>query len=137
MSSKLLLRIAALLIVVHMLGHVMGHLTWDEPEDPKMEEVVTAMKGYSAEFMGAQKSMADYYEGYSLMIFGIFGMAVALLWMASGIVISDRAIARKMMLPVGIAFLFFGVIEFMYFFPFAAGTSFLAGLLVVVAVAKK
>lgn len=137
MSSKLLLRIAALLIVVHMLGHVMGHLTWDKPEDPKMGEVVTAMKGYSTEFMGAQKSMADYYQGYSLMIFGIFGMAVALLWIASGIVTSDRAIARKMILPVGIAFLFFGVAEFIYFFPFAAGTSFLVGLLVVVAIAKK
>ncbi len=137
MSSKLLLRIAALLIVVHLLGHVMGHLAWDKPEDPKMGEVVAAMKGYSAEFMGANKSMADYYQGYSLMIFGIFGLAIALLWMASGILSTHRDIARKMMLPVGIVFLFFGCLEFIYFFPFAAGTSFLAGLLVVVAVAKK
>ena len=108
MNSKLLLRIAALLIIVHMLGHVMGHLTWDKPEDPKMGEVVTAMKSYRAEFMGAQKSMADYYQGYSLMIFGIFGVSVALLWMTSCFVTTDRAIARKMMLPVGFAFLFFG-----------------------------
>lgn len=59
MKAKILLRIAALLILVHLLGHSIGHSTWDTPEDQKMDEVVAAMKGYKADFMGATKSMAD------------------------------------------------------------------------------
>ena len=74
MKSKLLLRIACLLILVHLLGHSLGHLQWDKPKDPKMKEVVDMMKGYSTEFMGATKSMANYYEGYSLIMFFVFGL---------------------------------------------------------------
>lgn len=129
MKPKLLLRIASALILVHLLGHGVGHSTWTRPEDPKMREVVAAMLGYEAEFMGAMKSMGDYFNGYSLMMFFVFGMSIRLLWLASGTAHDQKRITRKMLLPIGIAYAAFGVIEFLHFFPFAAGMSLAAGLL--------
>jgi hypothetical protein len=137
MNSKLLLRIASILILVHLLGHTMGHLTWDKPEDTKMAGVVTVMKGYKAEFMGADRSMADYHNGYSLMIFGLFGMSIVIIWLASGFVNDNKVIAGKVLYPIGIVYLIFGIVEYIYFFPFAAVTSFVAGLLIIAALMRK
>ncbi|MCF0054104.1 hypothetical protein LXM25_28785 [Dyadobacter sp. LJ53] len=133
-SSKMLVRISAALIVVHLLGHTIGHLTWDEPEDPKMGEVVKVMKSYSADFMGASKTMAEYYNGYSIMIFGLFIMTILLLWSISGFVTEQKDIANKLLLPIGVIYILFGVVEFVYFFPFAAGISLCSGLCTTLAV---
>jgi hypothetical protein len=134
MNAKVLLRIAAGLILVHLLGHGVGHLSWDQPEDPKMMDVVTVMKSYKGEFMGAVKSMADYYNGYSILIFGLYAMSIALLWLTSGFIREQPSIARKILYPLGIAYLFFGIVEFIFFFPFAAGMSFFAGLLTILSI---
>ena len=134
MTPKLLLRIASILVAIHLAGHTIGHITWDKPEDPKLQEVVTEMKTHKAEFMGAVRGMGDYYNGYSLMMFGLFGMTVIILWVASGFINEQRSIARKVLIPIGLTYLFFGIVEYISFFPFAAGTSFVAGALILVAV---
>lgn len=137
MTPKTLLRIASILIAIHLAGHTLGHLGWDKPEDPKMQEVVTAMKTHEAEFMGAVKSMGDYYNGYSLMIFGLFGMTMLILWFTGNLIDQQPAIAKRILVPIGIAYLYFGIVEFVSFFPFAAATSLLAGILMLVAVLMK
>jgi hypothetical protein len=134
MKAKVLLRIAAGLILIHLLGHGVGHKDWDKPTDPKMMDVVTTMKSYQGEFMGAVHSMADYYNGYSIIIFGLYGMSISLLWLASGFVQEQPTIAIKILYPIGTAYLFFGVVEFIYFFPFAASMSFLAGVLTILSI---
>jgi hypothetical protein len=128
MKAKVLLRIAAGLIFIHLLGHGVGHKDWDKPTDPRMMDVVTAMKSYQGEFMGAVHSMGDYYNGYSIIIFGLYGMSISLLWIASGLITEQSTIIIKILYPIGIAYLFFGVVEFLYFFPFAASMSFFAGV---------
>jgi hypothetical protein len=130
MKSKILLRIACLLILVHLLGHSLGHLSWDKPKDPKMKEVVDVMKGYSTEFMGASKSMANYYEGYSIIMFFVFVMTILILWSVSTFVDTNKQIAMKILYPIAITYLAFGVIEYLYFFLFAAGISCLTGIFV-------
>lgn len=130
MKSKLLLRIACVLILVHLLGHSMGHLQWDKPKDPKMKEVVDLMKSYSTEFMGATKSMANYYEGYSLIMFFVFAMTILILWSVSSFIDTHKDFAVKILYPIAITYLAFGVIEYFYFFIFAASISFLAGVCV-------
>ena len=135
MKSKVLLRIAAGLIFIHLLGHGVGHSGWDTPADPKMQEVVTVMKSHKSEFMGATQSMADYYNGYSLILFVVYSMSIFLLWFVSGFVREQPTIAGNILYTIGTAYLIFGVIEFVYFFPFAAAMSFFAGVLTLVAVA--
>ena len=131
MKAKVLLKIAAGLILIHLIGHAVGHTGWDKPTDPKMMDVVMAMKSQQVDFMGAVHSMADYYKGYSILIFGLYGMSISVLWFTSGFVQEHPAIANKILYPVGIAYLFFGIVEFMYFFLFAASMSFLAGVLTI------
>jgi hypothetical protein len=130
MKAKLLLRIAAGLILIHLLGHGMGHRTWDKPTDPNMQEVVNAMLSYKTEFMGATKSMGDYYNGYSLILFFVYGMSICIVWLSSGFISHQRDIAKKILYPVGLTYVAFGIIEFLYFFPFAATISLGAGLLI-------
>jgi len=134
MKAKVLLKIAAGLILIHLFGHGVGHKDWDKPTDPKMMDVVTVMKSHQSEFMGAVHSMADYYKGYSILIFGLYGMSISLLWFTSGFVQEHPAIANGILYPIGIAYLFFGIVEFIYFFPFAAIISFLAGVLTIVSI---
>ena len=134
MKAKIIIRIAAVLILVHLLGHSVGHFTWDTPEDAKLKEVVSAMKSYKADFMGATKSMADYYTGYSLMIFILFAMSILLLWFISGFVEEQKQIAGRLLYPIGMAYISFSISEYIYFFPFAASMSFMAGILSILAV---
>lgn len=103
---------------------------WDEPEDPKMQEVVNSMLGYEGEFMGATRSMGDYYNGYSLILFFVYAMSIAIVWNVSGFSDTQKSCARKVLFPIAIAYLAFGVIEFSYFFPFAAAMSLGAGILI-------
>ena len=134
MKSKLLLRIAAAFILIHLLGHTMGHLSWDKSEDPKQQEIINNMKSYKTDFMGAVKSIGDYYNGYSLILFFVYGMTIWILIVASANINEQRALISKLLLPVAITYMSFGVIEYISFFPFAASMSFLAGLCVMLAI---
>ena len=137
MTTKILLRIAALLILVHLLGHTGGHFKWDKPEDQQMQGVVDTMLGYKANFMGATRSMGDYFNGYSLMLFFIFGMTISLLWSVSKFGESEKHVTSRILYPIGVTYVAFGVIEFYYFFPFAAIISLGAGISILLAVFRK
>lgn len=68
------------------------------------------------------------------MIFGLFAMSFLLLWLIAGFVNEQRHIARRLVYPIGIVYISFGIIEYLYFFPFAASMSFMAGILSILAV---
>ena len=136
MKARLWLRIACVLILIHLLGHAVGHATWDTPEDPDMQEVVDTMIGYETDFMGATRSMADYFNGYSLIMFFVYAMSICILWFASDFPDSNKAMTRKILYPIGFAYLAFGVIEFLHFFPFAAAMSLGAGILILFAITR-
>lgn len=120
------------MILIHLLGHAVGHMTWDQPEDPRMQEVVNAMVGYKTEFMGATRSMGDYFNGYSLIMFFVYAMSISILWYASDFPDNQKSITQKILYPLGIAYVAFGVIEFYNFFPFAAIMSLGAGLVILI-----
>lgn len=136
MKAKIWLRGACLLILLHLLGHAGGHSTWDHPEDPEMQEVVNAMHGYASDFMGATRSMADYFNGYSIMLFFVFAMSISILWAASNFPAEQRTLTKKILYPLAFAWMAFGVIEFMYFFPLAAGMSLGAGILILFGISR-
>jgi uncharacterized ion transporter superfamily protein YfcC len=137
MTPKLLLRLAASLVFVHLLGHSVGHTMWDKPEDPRLMEIVSHMKGYRSEFMGATKSIGEYYHGYSLILIVMFASMAWILWTSSNLFRGNERTISRFLLPVAVSFIIYGVIEFLYFFPFAASMSFFAGVLILVAALKK
>lgn len=133
MKPKLLIRIAAILILLQLLGHTYGHVIWDKrPDDPKMQEVLDAMKSYSGNFMGATKSMADYYSGYSLMIFFLYIMTIGILWLSSSHLDSAGRLIRKFLFIIGATYLVMSVILYLHFFLLPACLSFLAATLLLI-----
>jgi hypothetical protein len=134
MKPRLFLRIAALCILIHLIGHFFGHFSWKETPDPVKQEVIRQMTGPKFEFMGAMRSMGDYFEGYGLILFIVYGMSIALILSAMRYSDSNHDIARKVLTPIGIGFVAMGAIEFVYFFPFAASLSLGAGLFIILAI---
>lgn len=134
MKPRLFLRIAALCILIHLIGHFFGHFSWKETPDPVKQEVIRQMTGPKFEFMGAMRSMGDYFEGYGLILFIVYGMSIALIMSAIRYSDSNHDIARKVLTPIGIGFLAMGGIEFVYFFPFAASLSLGAGIFIILAI---
>lgn len=137
MNAKVLLRIAAVLLGVHLAGHTAGHLGWDKSNTPEMAIVIDGMKQIKEPFMGALRSKADYFTGYSLIMFFVLAMSIALLWIAGNKVNDNKGIVAPLIYPVGIAYIGIGLVEFLHFFPFAACVSLLAGLLAIIAVVRK
>ncbi|MCF0070918.1 hypothetical protein LZD49_10580 [Dyadobacter sp. CY261] len=134
MKPRLLMRIAALFVLIHLIGHSFGHFSWKETTNPAKQEVIKQMTGPRFEFMGAMRSMGDYYEGYSLILFVVYAMSIALILSAAGYADSNHDIARKVLTPIGIGYVAFGIIEFLHFFPFAASMSLGAGALIILAI---
>lgn len=129
MNPKLLLRIAAVIMFLHLLGHTMGHLGWRKAEDPIKQEVIRQMTDHRFPFMGAEKSMGDYYEGYGLASALMLLLIAVLLWVLSGVEAANAALGSKVLLPLALFLFLFGIMEWVYFFPFAASFSLTSGLL--------
>ena len=130
MKPKIVLQIAILCIVIHLLGHLVGHFTWkDSTGDATREEVIRQMVEYRFDFMGTSRSMGDYYEGYSALLLVEYLVLILVLWAISGIIKQQPHTARKLLAPTSLGLLAFGILEFVYFFPFAAIMSTLAGVL--------
>lgn len=62
--------------------------------------------------------MANYYEGYSIIMFFVFAMTILILWSVSSFVDTHKNMAVKILYPIAITYLAFGVIEYFYFFHF-------------------
>jgi hypothetical protein len=125
-TSKNLLRIAAILMFIHLVGHTIGHSGWKKSTDPVQKEVIRQMTGPKFPFMGKSHSMGDYFDGYGYA--GSVGMLlfVLVLWFVSGELYASPGLAKKLMLSAAICLLASGIDELIFFFPFAAYTTLLA-----------
>jgi hypothetical protein len=131
MSRKLLLRVASVLMLLHTMGHSIGAFTWKNTPDTAMKLVVSGMETNHFTFMGRVTTLASYFDGYGFTMIFVLLLITSLLWLISS--------AESNTLVVGIARLLavfliaMGVIEYVYFFPFAAAFSLLAGICTLIA----
>jgi hypothetical protein len=126
-TSKILLRVAAFLMLIHGLGHTIGHSGWKKSTDTIQQGVIQQMTGPKFPFMGVTRSMGEYFDGYGYACSIAMMLCTLVLWFTSGELYGSPGLAKKMMLTMGICLLGWGVDEIIFFFPFAAGTSLLAG----------
>jgi hypothetical protein len=122
MKAKILLRIAAIIMLLHTIGHTIGALTWRDAPNAAVKQVIDGMLNNRFNFMGRLASIGDFYTGYGYSMIGMLLLISVLLWLLSanpngGII-----------LALGFFLVFLGIIEFIYFFPFAAALSLLAGI---------
>ena len=136
MKPKLLLRIASIVMLAHDVGHTFGHLSWKETPDPSKREVVRQMTENRFPFMGAVRSLGDYYDGYGFAASLAMLLIAAILWVVSGSATQSPALARKLCMSISIVLLAWGIDELVFFFPFAAAFSLLAMVLTVVALVQ-
>ncbi|MDB5127768.1 hypothetical protein [Mucilaginibacter sp.] len=119
---KIALRIAAVLMLLHTLGHTMGALTWKNAPNARVAAVVTGMENEHFDFMGRSLTLASFFNGYGFIMIGVLLLISILLWLLSSTPV------RGIILLLGLFLVFMAIVEFIYFFPFAAAFSLLAGI---------
>ena len=124
MKPKLLLRIAAILIFIHAVLHTIGFSGWKN--DPARREVIQQMTGQKLPFMGASRSMGEYYDGFGYASTIALLLIAFTLWVTSGELTSNTSLAKKVIMILALGLLSWGADELIYFFPFAAGITLLA-----------
>lgn len=132
MAAKILLRIASVLMLVHLVGHSLGQNGWKNSPDATMKEVARWMTGPKFPFMGVTRSMGDYFDGYGYNASVSMVIFIVLLWLASNFVAAADGFLKGSLLTLGITLSGISVIEFIYFFPFAGTITLIAALLVFV-----
>ena len=107
---------------LHSIGHTIGALSWKNAPNAAVGQVIKEMETNRFEFMGRNTDIASFYEGYGYTMIAVFLFISALLWQLS---IENN---RRLMRLAAALLIIFGVLEYIYFFPFAAALSLLAGV---------
>jgi hypothetical protein len=116
-SPAFLLRVAAVLSLLHCIGHTIGGvLSVDAPSGTKEGAVVEAMKSNQFDVMGATRSFWDFFIGYGLTISVGELLQAVVLWQLAGLAKTEP----RRMRPIIAAFLFanlgFAILAWKYFF---------------------
>jgi hypothetical protein len=137
MNPKIFVRIAAVAVLLLLIGQSMGMMTWDSPADMQKKAVVHLMKAVSSPFMGASKSLADYYNGDNWLIVGFHGLVIFILWVVSAqIGTPQKRVVVPIISAIALIYLVFSVIYFLYFFPLPIILSLLTSIFLGLAIRK-
>jgi hypothetical protein len=129
MKPKILLRIAAILIFIHSVLHTFGFSTWKEAPDAVYKATVDGMTEHKFLFMGAIRSLGEFYDGFGYASSIALFLIAIVLWFVSGETSRSANLAKKIIYAVGIALVAWGIDELIYFFPFAAAITLTAAIL--------
>jgi hypothetical protein len=135
MKSRTLLWIAFGVILFHIVGHTMGHFTWKQTDDTVLAGIINEMYSHQFEFMGKLQTVGGHHEGFSILFEITLLTFAALTWLMSRSVDVSSEM-RKVLLVTGVALIACGIVEVIYFFALAGGSSLLAGLLHMIAYAR-
>lgn len=133
MKPKILLRLASIVMILHDVGHMIGSLTWKQAAEPEKQQVIKQMTGQKFPFMGAVRSMGDYYDGYGYASALAILSISAILWIVSGSLTQNPNLAKKILITLAATLFAWGANELIFFFPFAASFSLLAFALTAIA----
>jgi|SRR6185369_15941055 len=129
MKPKIILRIASISMLLHTIGHTIGAMTWKKDPDPAIQQVVDKMISQKFVFLGALRSIGDFYEGYGItMIFVLLLMAV-LLWQLANTCVTYPGPVAKLLVPISLSLLVIALVEFRYFFFLPGTLTGIAGIL--------
>ncbi len=123
MNAKNYLRIAAILMLLHTIGHTFGTLSWDSNPNPAVRQTISQMKTEHFDFMGRSSTLAGFYQGYGLIFIFVLLMISIQLWLLS------RRPNKPVLIVMSAFLVILAILEYRYFFPFAAGITGLAAIL--------
>jgi hypothetical protein len=134
-KPKHLVRMGAALMAFHALGHTMGALNWKKNPNENVSLVILGMQSTHFDFMGRSATLGQFYEGYGLIMILVLVLISLQLWLQSDDMVNPKA--TKMLTVIAAFLVLMAVLEYIYFFAFAAATTFLAGVCVIVSLAGK
>jgi hypothetical protein len=129
MKAKYSLRAASVIMFLHDIGHTFGAMTWKHTIDPDKQEVVRQMTIKKFSFMGAVRSMGEFYDGYGFAATLALLLIAIILWIISSAEEGNNTMKMRIIITLSIILLAWGIDELIFFFPFAASFSLLACLL--------
>ena len=131
MKPKFLLRIASVLMFLHTAGHTLGALTWKNAPNAAVGQVINGMEIIHFEFMGRSVSIASFYEDYGFNMILVLLLISVLLWLLSAETRRNLSLRTTQLLAAFL--LMMAIIEYIYFFAFAAALTLLAGICTLIA----
>jgi hypothetical protein len=135
-KPKLLIRIAAGLILFFLIGHSMGHFTRHDVTDLKEKEVLQVMSNNQFDLFGETTTYDHMYTGMSMnLIFTLLAFTI-ILWHISNIRTENKKLATQLLLPVTLCVFGFCITSFLFFFPIPAITCLIAGVILTFAIIK-
>jgi len=133
MTPKLLLRIASAIVLVHNIPHTLGHANWKNAPEEANRRAIDAMISNRFEFMGRETSYANFYDGYGYGGTLTLLLVMVILWMISS---NQSTLTKQLSLATGLFLVAWAIMEYVYFFPLAAGFTIVAAVLTLIASAK-
>jgi hypothetical protein len=131
MTSKVLLRAAAILTFIHAVLHTVGGLFRTPSNGPTETAVIGAMKSATFDFMGSMRSYWDFYFGFGLNVSVTLLIETAILWQLANLASAAPERARPFIATLAVAFLSMAALSYLFFFIAPVLTELLiAGILV-------
>jgi hypothetical protein len=132
MKPKILLRIAAILLVLFAAGHTSGHLGRKKNPDPEGQKVLQAMERYKFTFMGTEQTLDGHMEGYGMGFTFMLVALIGLLWIISIRTENDPKYSQLLLYPILFFMLGNAYVAYRYFFMGPTVFSLIVCLLLVV-----
>jgi hypothetical protein len=132
-TSRFLLRIAAILMLLHAVGHTLGIITWQKPNGKIPIDIVQKMQDTHFSFQGKDSTMAAFFSGHGYAGTILLLFIVSILWTLSN---STDKNSTKILGLTGFAIVLLAIDEFLYFFPMAVAFSLIAAALVFLSIQR-
>lgn len=129
MNAKTLLRISAVLVVIHAAVHVYTHWQWKTAADAASAAIVNQLPAARLSFLGQTHSLADYFDGYAYVVAMFLLLVAALLWALSDISEKFPAPGLKLLIPIVIFLVLLFFYTIIFFIPGEAGFTAIAIIL--------
>jgi len=129
MSAKVLLRISAILVVIHAAVHVYTHWQWKDATDAASLAIVNQLPTAKLSFLGQTHTLADYFNGYAYIVALFLLLVAALLWALGDIGEKFPAPGLKILIPLVLFLIVLFFYTIVFFIPGEAGFSGIAILL--------
>jgi hypothetical protein len=115
MKPRLFIRIAAVLMFLHTIGHTLGTFNKSVP-NATIGSILQQMAANHFTFMGRQASLAIFFEGYGVCLILFLLLASLLLWFISSA--AETPLGGKLLMLSSLFLVGLTVIEVIYCFPF-------------------
>ncbi len=116
-------------MIFHAIAHTMGMSQWKNAKSPEQQAVISGMTDHLFPFMGAVHSFGDSFTGFGSVATIFMLLVAALLWIIGGFAAAQPHISIKILFLLFVSLAATCIVEFIYFFPFAAIITLLAAVL--------